>query len=72
MLANAPVNEGVLSGLAKQVIRHLLFPLAMGFVLAPLFDLLTPEFASAYIHDGVVILGGTVAGIAIALSNMFA
>ena len=56
----------------KRFILGVVYGLAMGFVLVPLFDLLTPEFVSAYIHDGVVILSGTVAGVAVALSNMFA
>ena len=44
----------------------------MGFVLAPPVNSLVRESVSAYIHDGVIIAGGAVAGIVAALSNLFA
>lgn len=66
------MTESKRQWILKRSVLGVVYGLAIGFVLAPLFDLLAPEFVSAYIHDGVVILGGTAAGIAVALSNMFA
>ena len=56
----------------KRSISVIACGLAMGFVLAPPVNSLVRESVSAYIHDGVIIAGGTVVGIVAALSNLFA